>query len=350
LNWPPLVVVPAIEVPTAADPITSTAFWIRPIILYDQAFDEIWTRKNARYLFYDCWLLGANILPFRQHFSKRFLPILPNFSVRIPECIRRQPLIAYSIENALGSKYIDRVVVSTDDAEIADVSGRYGAMVIPRPKKYSGDKSPTYDAISHAIDWLKERNEYMAKQIHLLISENPDKKILVPFAAESPLSGIGHLDFMNAVWYKRTFSLPEGWEQKRVLLHFEACDYKVDEKQFECGECRFFISEEEFIKSTSIPNLVEQGVHGSNRQCSTQLSDRSVLVGVIHVVVPNIIDESLHGTPFGSRCFVTRIPCSKTMNNVAPSLRAHCFNAQVSSFPISKSTVLPSKLWTTGLA
>jgi len=73
--------------------------------------------------------------------------------------VNGKPLIAYSIENALGSKYIDRVVVSTDDAEIADVSRRYGAVVIPRPKKFSGDKSPTYDAIFHAVDWLKERNE-----------------------------------------------------------------------------------------------------------------------------------------------------------------------------------------------
>ena len=57
--------------------------------------------------------------------------------------------------------------------------------------------------------------------------EGFDKKILVPFAAESPLSGIGNLDFMTAVWYKRTFVLPESWKEKRVLLHFEACDYKT---------------------------------------------------------------------------------------------------------------------------
>ena len=54
-----------------------------------------------------------------------------------------------------------------------------------------------------------------------------EKKILVPFAPESLLSGIGHLDFMAAVWYKRTFSLPENWAGKRILIHFEACDYKT---------------------------------------------------------------------------------------------------------------------------
>jgi beta-galactosidase/beta-glucuronidase len=54
-----------------------------------------------------------------------------------------------------------------------------------------------------------------------------DRKILVPFAPESQLSGIGHLDFMKAVWYKRTLTLPEAWKGKRVLLNFEACDYKT---------------------------------------------------------------------------------------------------------------------------
>jgi beta-galactosidase/beta-glucuronidase len=57
--------------------------------------------------------------------------------------------------------------------------------------------------------------------------EGFDKKILVPFAPESKLSGIGFLDFMDVVWYKRTLILPDGWEGRRVLLHFEAVDYKA---------------------------------------------------------------------------------------------------------------------------
>ncbi len=54
-----------------------------------------------------------------------------------------------------------------------------------------------------------------------------DKKILVPFAPESELSGIGNLDFMTAVWYKRAFTLPSAWSGKRVKLNFEACDYRT---------------------------------------------------------------------------------------------------------------------------
>jgi beta-galactosidase/beta-glucuronidase len=49
--------------------------------------------------------------------------------------------------------------------------------------------------------------------------------ITVPFCPESELSGIGHVDFMAAVWYRRVVKLPSNWAGKRVLLHFGAVDY-----------------------------------------------------------------------------------------------------------------------------
>jgi beta-galactosidase/beta-glucuronidase len=52
-----------------------------------------------------------------------------------------------------------------------------------------------------------------------------DKKIIVPFCPESRLSGIGYTDFIPAVWYHRTFSIPKGWSGSRILLHFGAVDY-----------------------------------------------------------------------------------------------------------------------------
>ncbi|HEY3418793.1 MAG TPA: glycoside hydrolase family 2 TIM barrel-domain containing protein [Armatimonadota bacterium] len=52
--------------------------------------------------------------------------------------------------------------------------------------------------------------------------------ILVPFCPESELSGIRHKDFMPAVWYRRTVTLPESWQQQRVLLHFGAVDYDAE--------------------------------------------------------------------------------------------------------------------------
>jgi len=52
-----------------------------------------------------------------------------------------------------------------------------------------------------------------------------EQRITVPFCPESELSGLGHIDFMNAVWYRRDVTLPKEWEGRRVLLHFQAVDY-----------------------------------------------------------------------------------------------------------------------------
>ena len=52
-----------------------------------------------------------------------------------------------------------------------------------------------------------------------------DGKITVPFSPESVLSGVGHTDFMNAVWYRRDLDIPAAWAGKRVILHVDACDY-----------------------------------------------------------------------------------------------------------------------------
>lgn len=53
------------------------------------------------------------------------------------------------------------------------------------------------------------------------------REILVPFCPESTLSGIGDTDFHPAVWYRRTFYVPEDWEEGRALLHVGASDYET---------------------------------------------------------------------------------------------------------------------------
>ena len=50
-------------------------------------------------------------------------------------------------------------------------------------------------------------------------------KIIVPFCPESRLSGIGHTDFKNCVWYRREFEIPAAWQGGRVILHFGAVDH-----------------------------------------------------------------------------------------------------------------------------
>lgn len=66
-----------------------------------------------------------------------------------------KPMIAWSIEVALQSACFDRVIVSTDDAEIAEIARKYGAeLPFIRPAELSDDHTGTTAVIRHAIDWL----------------------------------------------------------------------------------------------------------------------------------------------------------------------------------------------------
>ncbi len=59
-------------------------------------------------------------------------------------------------------------------------------------------------------------------------SEGFDNRIIVPFAPESELSGVGHKDFINNIWYHRTFSVPSEWNGKRIRLNFGAVYYESE--------------------------------------------------------------------------------------------------------------------------
>ncbi|MEU1438555.1 sugar-binding domain-containing protein [Streptomyces sp. NPDC005786] len=58
-----------------------------------------------------------------------------------------------------------------------------------------------------------------------LLDRDLTGEILVPFAPESELSGVGDTDFLEAVWYRRRFTPPAAWAGRRVLLHFGAVDH-----------------------------------------------------------------------------------------------------------------------------
>ena len=56
-----------------------------------------------------------------------------------------------------------------------------------------------------------------------------DGRILVPFAIESSLSGVQkRVSDKDAIWYKRSFTVPAGWKSRNILLHFGAVDWKAE--------------------------------------------------------------------------------------------------------------------------
>ncbi len=71
-----------------------------------------------------------------------------------------KPLLAYTVEQALATPAIDRVVVSTDDDVIARCVERYGAEVVRRPADLASDTASSEAALTHALDELRERDAY----------------------------------------------------------------------------------------------------------------------------------------------------------------------------------------------
>jgi CMP-N-acetylneuraminic acid synthetase len=65
--------------------------------------------------------------------------------------IAGKPLISWTIESALASKFIDKYFVSTEDKEIAKISKDYGAEVIDRPPELATDTSLVIDTLQHAV-------------------------------------------------------------------------------------------------------------------------------------------------------------------------------------------------------
>jgi len=69
-----------------------------------------------------------------------------------------RPLIAWTIEKALKSKHLDKVIISTESEDIIKISRKYGAEVIKRPKELARDSTPTIDVVFHILDIMKRAN------------------------------------------------------------------------------------------------------------------------------------------------------------------------------------------------
>ena len=117
-----------------------------------------------------------------------------------------KPLIAYSIQSALGSKYIDKVVVSTDGENIAKVAKEWGAEVpFIRPDYLSHDKAKSIDAVLHCIEEVEalgEKFDYMVllqptqplrksfhidEAIELIVKEDVDNLVSICKVKEHPV-------------------------------------------------------------------------------------------------------------------------------------------------------------------
>jgi len=138
---------------------------------------------------------------------RTFLAIIParGGSKRLPRKnvldLVGKPLIAWSIEAGLNSEYIDKIIVTSDDKEILDISTRFGADTINRPDELASDTATSFDAVKHTLENI-ESYEYVVllqptsplrsfkhinEAIELLESKNADAVISVCEMDHSPL-------------------------------------------------------------------------------------------------------------------------------------------------------------------
>ncbi len=87
-----------------------------------------------------------------------------------------KPLIAHSIEHGIQSAFVDRVIVSTEDAEIARVSKEYGADVIDRPIELANDMASSESALVHVLDEIEKRGEQMPDLVVFMQCTSPVRK------------------------------------------------------------------------------------------------------------------------------------------------------------------------------
>ncbi len=87
-----------------------------------------------------------------------------------------KPLISHTIEAALESKLINKIVVSTDGKKIAKLAVAYKIQVIERPKKYATDSAPIEGSLRHAVKYLEDKEGYVPDIVVFLQANIPIRK------------------------------------------------------------------------------------------------------------------------------------------------------------------------------
>ncbi len=140
--------------------------------------------------------------------EKSFIGIVParGGSKRLPNknllYLAGKPLIAWTLEAALKSKYLDHIVVSSDKDEILKVARDYGVETVKRPKELATDSAKTVDVVRHVLESIKKEYNYIVllqptsplrterhidESIEFLISKNADAVISVCETEYPPL-------------------------------------------------------------------------------------------------------------------------------------------------------------------
>lgn len=181
-----------------------------------------------------------------------------------------KPLIAWSINVAKASKYIDSIVVSTDDIEISEISKKFGASVpFLRPDYLSDDKATSFDVIKHAIETLKiekENNlivllqptsplrtlEELDGALEFFISNNASGVVTVSECEHSPLwantlpENLSMEKFISKdILSKRSQDLPQFYRLNGSIYIYKTLKLLEENKMFYTGDVFAYTTKQE---------------------------------------------------------------------------------------------------------
>ena len=117
------------------------------------------------------------------------------------------PLIAWTIGAALKSRYLDKVLVSTEDEEIAEISRSYGAEVLKRPAELAVDTALSRDVIAHALEATGSENSVLLQATSPIRSPGLIDRVIAGFEG-------GDWDSM-ATGFEYPLYPPHGVEHRR---------------------------------------------------------------------------------------------------------------------------------------
>jgi pseudaminic acid cytidylyltransferase len=177
-----------------------------------------------------------------------------------------RPIISYSINAAIDSNCFDRVIVSTDDNEIAEIARKYDAEVpFLRPSELSGDFIPTLPVIKNAIEWF-QKEKFRPRHVLCLYPTAPFiKKNLIKESYQQLIES--KLDYCFSVTsfpfpIKRAIKITR---ENRVKMyypnHFNTRSQDLEEAyhdagQFYWGRSQAFLAEQPFFSERASPFIL----------------------------------------------------------------------------------------------
>jgi len=190
-----------------------------------------------------------------------------------------KPLIAWTIEASLNSKYISKTIVSSDSEEILDISKKFGADIVKRPDILANDTASSESVVNHVIKTLSEQYQYIillqptsplrnsetidkaieyffSKNATSLISVNEiDNKILKAFVEKDDdfLEGIRD----NTFPFMPRQKLPKIYMSNGAIYMINTKDFLKNQSFFTDKTLKFIMNKEQSIDIDTLEDLEE---------------------------------------------------------------------------------------------